>query len=258
MKLHYILCALVLSGCATTHSDFYTSLIDPVSANQLAPLDGPPQIARMSSDPETTVLEYFKEGYGLVGFSNFVSAEVDEKSALTLAAEVGAKYVVVSSQYQSTKSGAIPITTNRTVTTTSTATGSAYGSGGYATGTAYGTSTTIVPTTTYIPYSVDRYEVLAMYFAPLKPHCFGVLTADAEDEVKSRLQKNQVVQITAVRRGSPAYNYNLLVGDYVLALDEKPFDLASGRFSSNQNVEFSVWRNGEVVSVPLTTGVCQQ
>lgn len=257
MRVWIVLIALALSGCASTHKDFYTSFVDESSARQLAPIQGTPEITSMRGDFDSTRIDFFKDGYALVGYSNFVGTDIDRASAIQLAAEVGAKYVALSSEYQSTQSGAIPMTTNRTVTTTSTATGSAYGSGGYATGQATGISTTTVPVTTYIPYSVDRYEVLAMYFAPMKPSCFGVLTAEAEDTVKRKLQKNQVVKITAVRRGSPAYVYNLIAGDYIVAADGKPFDLFAPTFTSGQNVVFSVWRDGAFAEVPVILGSCQ-
>lgn len=257
MKAWIFLAVLALGGCASTHKDFYTSILDDRSARQVAPILGNPEITSMRGDPESTVLEFWEEGYTLVGFSNFVGSDVDRASALQQAGEVGAKYVALSSEYQSTRSGAVPMTTNRTVTTTSTATGSAYGSGGYATGQATGVSTTTVPVTTYIPYSVDRYEVLAMYFAPMKPSCFGIYFADAEDDVKRTLQRNQVVKITSIRRGSPAYVHNLLAGDYIVAADDLPFDVTSGKFVSGQNVIFSVWRDGKLVEVPLITGSCE-
>lgn len=110
-------------------------------------------------------------------------------------------------------------------------------------------STTIAPsgamytTTSYVPqtssYSVDRYEFLAVYFARMKAMGFGVSTSERTGPEQQAFGTNKGIVVRAVRRGSSAYDSEILPGDLILKFDgafvaqdqatRRLLDAASGR-----------------------------
>ena len=118
--------------------------------------------------------------------ASFLNAGVNrvKESQLRAQAErVGAQVVLVSSQYTHTVTGAIPLTVPTTSTTTSSGSATAYGAGGSVTATGTGTSTTTGSQTVLMPYSVQRADFGAVYFARVKsrlgpsPLPYGSVTA---------------------------------------------------------------------------------
>jgi hypothetical protein len=161
----------------------------------------------------------YEEGYGLVGVSSFVGAAQHEKGAIKQAKKVGAAVVLITSKYRNTETGALPITTPTTQTSYTSGTMNAFGTGGSAFGNYMGTTTTYGSQTTYVPYSVDKYEQAALYFAPLAHKGFGFMLDRPTDEQKRTTGTNQGLQVLAVRRGSPAFTADVLPGDVLLAID---------------------------------------
>jgi membrane-associated protease RseP (regulator of RpoE activity) len=256
-----LLFGLLLSGCQSGYKEFY---VDSKGADAGKYLDATytmatPEIYISSGDPKADVLAMFENGYGLVGYASFNGPLESVDGMVEQAREVGAHAVVAASQHTNTVTGAVPITTTRPVTTYSSGSVNAYSSGGSATGYYSGTSTSYVSTTTYVPTSVARYDQLAMFFAKLKPSCIGFMEADLSNEDRQATGTNSGVKIGAVRKGSPAFNADVLPGDIVLAVDDQK--VTSGgdllRFRSGQDIVFLVFRGGQKVEIALTTGTCQ-
>jgi len=244
--------AWCLTACASGYSQFYTDY--SAGGHGIAPATKAPQIVNVPGSADDVVFDMFTNGYTIVGESSFNGTAEDTSGALAQAKKVGAEYVVLRSDYTHTVSGSIPMTTIQTVTSTSTGTASAYGTGGMATGNYRGTTTTTVPNTTYIPYSVSRYDQLALYFAPMAEACIGFYQVDLTDGEKSMLGTNKGYRIAAVRKGSPAFNSDILPLDYVMTLDGRPFTEQTPLPKRGQVVEFGLVRNGERVTVKLEGG----
>jgi hypothetical protein len=77
----------------------------------------------------------------------------------------------------------------------------------------------MVPQTTYIPYSEDRFDQLALFFAPLIPPCAGIYERELSNEDKQLIGSNKAIRVFAVRRGSAAYLADIIPGDIVLNTD---------------------------------------
>ena len=211
-----------LGACANPYEKFYQDLSQP-NAAMFAPYKGEPTISYASGNVRDDVNRMFEQGYGIVGVSAFVAPSQGNASVIAQAEKVGASNVLVTSKYQSTVQGSMPITTPTTSTTYNSGMVNAYGSGGgYATGTYSGMSTTYGSQTTYMPYTVDRYEQAAYFFKPLIRRGLGVRMEPLTDQDKQRAQTNKGVHIAAVRQGSPAFLADILPGDVMLAIGGKP------------------------------------
>lgn len=191
---------------------YYKSIpLTPADKEKILPLDGPPEMVRSSGNLQADLLDMYSRGYGLVGETSFEWKLAKEKSFLKHARKVGARYVVISSEFFRTDSGAVPLTLPNTTTSYTNGTvraGSAWGS--YT-----GTTTTNGTNTTYIPYSQDRYTQTAGFFVPLKRVGFGILFDNLTRDQVAELGSNKGAFVRAVRRGSPAFRADILPGDVV-------------------------------------------
>lgn len=243
--------ALLLAGCANGYEKFYQSVPPPTTG--FAPVAGEPQLTSGTTDARETVIQMFQSGYGLVGLADFTGPAQDRAGAIAQAKKVGASLILVSQKFQNTVSGTIPLTLPTSTTSYTSGTANAYGTGGYASGTYSGTTTTYGTQTTNIPYSVDRYEQTALFFAPLQRRGLGIFVAPLTDAQRQQIGTNQAVQIVAVRNGSPAFLADVLPGDYLASIDGKPvYDAASVAQAFTQAAghaaQLALLHNGQKVS----------
>jgi len=175
---------------------------------------------------------------------------------------VGASVVLYKSNYKDTRSGVVPYTVaNPNVVSTVNTTGNVYGSGGYANYNATSTVTTPGGTSTYaIPYSVDRNDFFASYWAKRDPNKIhlGLNYAPLNDAQRHKLERNTGVQVAIVVRGTPAFKANFLEGDILLRLNgqdiiDVPTLSADLNRLAGENVTFNLLRGDEarIISVTL-------
>jgi hypothetical protein len=205
----------LLSSCQSAFTQFYEDYSGPAK-DVIAPPSAKPRIVSGSESPDELIARMYTDGYVLIGASSFNGVQEDRAGAIEQALKVGAEIVALNVSYSSTDRGSVPITTQQAVTTTSSGTASAYGSAGAAYGRYFGTTTTMVPTTTYVPYAVDRFDQVALYFAPLKPACLGIFDRGLSNEERQLIGSNKGARVFAVRRGSPAYLADIIPGDIIL------------------------------------------
>jgi hypothetical protein len=212
--------AVLLAGCANGYEKFYQPV--PPPSMGFAPFTGDPQLTYASAPLRETVLQMFRAGYGLTGVSDFTGPAQNPAGAVAQAKKVGAAVIVISQRYQNTVSGAIPITTPTSTTSYTSGTANIYGTAGMASGNYSGTTTTYGSQTNYIPYSIDRYEQAALYFAPIPRRGPGIIVYQLTDTQRQQLGTNQALQIGGVRDGSPAFLADVLPGDYLFSIDGVP------------------------------------
>lgn len=221
-KICAIALILALGGCANGYQQFYTPAPTgtiPFAAAQATE----PTVLASSGRADQDMLAMYTRGYGLVGYSSFNGPNKGVRGAIAQAKKVGATIVVVSAEYARTVSGVVPITTPTTSTTYSTGTVSAIGSSGQsAYGSYNGTATTYGTRTNYIPYSVDRYDQQAIYFAPLAREGLGIHVKLLTPEQAQSLGTNKAVMVDAVRTGSPAFLADVFPGDALKAINDLP------------------------------------
>lgn len=212
MRLALIGCAcLMLAACVNGYERFYTPL--PQGAVAVERFAGEPSVIESTGNPSADVDAMFARGFGPIGSASFNGPIQNIENAIAEGKKVGAEYIVVSRQYARTVSGVIPMTTFSPQTTYTSGTVNAYGSGGYASGTYSGTSTTYNQQTAYVPYSVERYDQRAIFFAPLGREGVGLRVVELSPKDAQRLGTQKGVIVTAVRRGSPAFDADILPGD---------------------------------------------
>lgn len=226
---------LLLAACSNGFQQFY----EPAKINYgpaKVPFSGEATVLSGSRNAEADVARMYSDGYGLVGVSSFNGPATDPALAKQQASAVGASHVIITSEYERTVSGAVPITTPTTQTSYSSGTVSA--AGGY--GSYSGSTTTYGTQTTYMPYSVARYEIRALFFGPLERTGLGIFRREANDQEKQRAGTNKVHVVLATRRGSPAYNSDILPGDFLVSIGEISVDdvpATQNYLSSNANRE---------------------
>jgi membrane-associated protease RseP (regulator of RpoE activity) len=157
-----------------------------------------------------------REGFFMVGWSSFSAGQISDEMAIAQAKKVGADRVVVYKDYRNTKSGVIPLTLPDTRTAYHS--GSVFGSGGSAMYS--GTSTTYGTQTTYIPYSVDRYNYGASYWRKIRQGGLGVSVINLSTADRQRIGSNKGTRIVAIQKGSAAFNADILEGDIIRRVDD--------------------------------------
>jgi S1-C subfamily serine protease len=215
------LIVVMLSACANNYEKFYQPFMLTSSVSILPP-ERPPTIVALGDDVSMTVRQLYRQGYAPVGQSNFVGPGANPGQLIKQAQRVGAEVVAATSKYQNTVSGALPLTLPMSTTSYTSGTATVYGSSGYATGNYSGTTTTNGTQTTYIPYSVDRYEQHALFFGRLSRQGAGVMILPLTDEERREAGTNQALKVVAIRDESPAYNADVLPGDMIVSIDGAP------------------------------------
>ncbi len=248
--LALLIFTLAISGCANGYEKFYqASPPPPPGAIQFVNFVGEPRVMTSSGNLAEDAKHMYEDGYGLVGVSSFIGPAANQSGAIAQAKKVGAAVVIVLSKYQSTATGAIPITTTTPQTTYNNGTVTAYGSGGAVSGNYSGTSTTYTQQTTMIPYSVDRYDQVAGYFRPLERKGFGIQWGALSQEQRQQAGTNKGLVVVIVRKGSPAFLADILPGDIVMAMNDQPLYDAQAALAlmatlRGTTVNFDLVRNG--------------
>ena len=245
-----------LGGCTNGYEQFYKPT--PGLANSLIhvqPFSGEPRLASNSGDVKRDIRAMYEQGYVLWWlFPILLEQPQNQSGAIAQAKKVrNVMVVLISSKYQNTVSGALPLTLPTATTSYSSGTVNAFGSGGSATGNYSGMTTTYGTQTTYIPYSIDKYEQAAFYFAPLERAGFGVMLNPLTDDERRQLGTNQGVQIVAVRNKSPAFKADVLPGDVILQVGstttyDVPTALRAFASAAGGDANVMVARGGERIT----------
>ncbi|MGA9852702.1 MAG: PDZ domain-containing protein [Gammaproteobacteria bacterium] len=244
-----ILTAL-LCACANPFVQYYhpNNFYDP--SRRVGPPSASPQIYA-GSDFKQDTKYYLEEGYAVIGTSSFNGPSGQYSKAVDEGEKVGADIVILYSRYTNTVSGVMPLTTPHTETSTTNMNGSVYGTGGMVTINGTATTDTYGSQTTYIPYSVNRSDYMAVYLAKSKPR-FGAYYINLSDNERQTIGSNSGVKITLIVNESPAFYADILPGDIILkinglaASDVQTFISESQQFGGQQ-VKLTILRNGKTI-----------
>jgi len=205
-----------IAGCGNPYDQFYSPSPNVATHSAfLAPSSGEPTLLR-GTTPEQDRIKMFREGFFKVGWSSFQGGQISDEMAIAQAKKVGADRVVVYKNYRNTESGIIPLTLPDTQTAYHS--GSVFGSGGSAMYS--GTSTTYGTQTTYIPYSVDQYIYGATYWRKTRRGGLGVMITELSTADRQRIGSNKGTRIVAIKKGSAAFNADILEGDIIRRVDD--------------------------------------
>ena len=256
-----VLLTLFLMGCGSNpYKDFYQpnpQMVQAPKEKKEQIKEYPVEIIRVGGNPddlEKSIQNYSRSGFGILGYSNFQASEVNDDQLIAQAREVGATKALLGVKYLRTNSGSMPLTLPNTQTTFHS--GSLSGYGGY--GSYSGTSTTYGTRTTYIPYSVNRYEYIAAYLKKITYKLGIRYDLELPNEIKQKLGTHKGVLIKTVVKNSPAYNADILEGDVIKKMnglivdDGRHLDLYLKGLDSGENVQFEILRNNEKILKQVT------
>jgi hypothetical protein len=259
-----LLCAC-LSACANPYNKFYSGSPD-ARANPYY-VDMPGDVAIYpTNDLDRDGRALIRKGYFIIGNSSFngASNNVSNQQLIEQAKKVGAQVVLLKSKYTHTETGAMPLTLPNTSTSYSTGNATAYGAGGMVNAYGSATTTTFGSETVMMPYSVQRSDYLAVYFAKSQSRLGVCLeaTTSIDIETRKRLGTNAGVKVFEVIEGSPAYRANVFPGDILLSIGNDEFSSQEEYIKlldkyEGQKVSVKLWRDGnileknlEVLSIP--------
>lgn len=259
-----IAAALLCIGCKNPYTDFYHPYQTVVGNNKLVQPQGEPTIYSYSANVDQDNRAMAENGFVMVGYSSFNGNgnAGSQENVLAQARTVGASVVMVKNANAGTRTGVMPYTTynpGQVITTNSSGSANAYGTGGSAYGSYQGTSTTYVPgtsSTQMVPYTVQRYDFLATYWARSSRIRLGVVYLNLSTEMRQRLQRNTGVVADLIIKGSPAFISNILVGDVILKMNDEDVIDGSGfsrlldRYAGKQ-VVLTIIRGSEEKTISL-------
>ncbi len=221
MKKYLLFCSLIfISGCVgNPYAKFYNDYLNGEDIHTLSSFiinEQEPKIFP-STNFDADSKKLLENNYALIGMSGFNARAVDNSKLEQQAKNVGAEIVLFNVHYTNTVSGSVPIETPDVQTQTTY--GHVYGSSGYAYGTAH--TTTYGSKTTYMPYSVDRYDYVALFWAKRKPPILGVIVNELTPEQRIRIESNKGVSVSVVIRNTIAYESDILEGDIIKTIGGK-------------------------------------
>lgn len=207
-----------LTACANPYSKFYQGTRDARTLTAYVPTETEVLIYSTNDfDKDTDNLA--RKGYLPIGQSSFQagSNSVSESQIREQATKIGAHVVLIASRYSHSVSGAIPLTLPNTTTSYTSGSATAYGNGGMISAYGRSTTTTYGTQTKLIPYSVDRSEFGARYFAKAQSR-LGIIFEPINNEIRKRIQSNAGVSVRLVVEGSSAFDADVLPGDIIITV----------------------------------------
>jgi PDZ domain len=242
-KIVIVASVLIISGCTSLYSKYYTDNtrgVDITKQKNIIITDSEPEVRRgVNYDNDGRSMA--ENGYWMVGYSSFNASNVNDEGAISKAKDVHASVVILYSQYTGTQSGYMPLTVPSTNTSSTLLNGNIYGQGGAASYS--GTSNTIYhgTNTTYIPFSVSKYDYGATYWIKNKPPILGILPKELTQEAHKRIGSNKGLLVDVVIKGSPAFYADIFSGDILEKInDDVIFDTDSLYKSNIKNANKEV------------------
>jgi hypothetical protein len=241
-----LLCTAAVTGCAVNGFAKYYAPAPGVDSSKIPTnpvLEHPKGEIRVfasTGDVESDGVAMVEHGYARIGVSSFYGpAQTQTRDMLLKQAKaVHADAVVLFTQYRDTLSGVRTLTFVGPPTTTTTV---AAASNGFSAGAAAASVTTPGSvSTSQIPYSIDRNNVVATYWVKLDMSRIrlGAVSNPLPEDLRTKLQRNTGIVVYAVQEGSPAFRANVLRGDIILKINgEDVIDVAS--FQKDQLTKFA-------------------
>jgi hypothetical protein len=221
-----------LTGCATTpnsYTQYYQDKAGPDITN-LAPYSGSTQILA-SSNTVNDAKDLYRNGYTLLGVSEFQDQLLSESALMFQAKQVGADVVLCSRVYLRTGPPALVPSDTREET---------------------------MVTPSGLPITVRLYQYQAGFFRKGPPGILGVMYRPIPSEIRQKLARNTGVFVHIVRTGSPASDAKILEGDVILKMNGEDVtseaDLGEKLNKlAGQKVDLEIWRDGQskTISVQL-------
>ncbi len=217
-----ILIALICaSGVAGRPNDYVVSPKTEIEAQAQTGTDKAvkPKIRITTENIDRDVEAMYIDGFGVIESSVFSGPEQDPQRILDRAKKIGATFVVVSRRYRDMISKNVPLMLPVDQENFISRAASFDGSGGSGTGNYSGTANNYENETSYILDRVARFDQKAVFFAPLRRTGLGILASVPTGLEGHAPRSPKGLFIRAVRRGSPAYQADIIAGDILRELN---------------------------------------
>ena len=236
---------VLLQGCTSPFAKYYNDETGGIDITKIKYVILPTEEPKLyyGDDEAKDSLRMAENNYRSVGNSSFYTDSINDADAIDQAKAVHAEVVMLYSKYKRTVSGNAPLTLPNTTTSSTNFSGNAYGSGGSATYSGTANTTNYGTKTTYIPYSYDQSDFLAIYWIKSKPRIFGINYEDLTEDIRRKTGSNKGVLVTVVTKDSPAFDADILRGDVIKNIGDvliTNIDLANKTIDKYQGQEVDV------------------
>ena len=195
-----------------------------------------------------------ERGFAVIGSASFAGPLAGQNQLVEQARKVGAEVVLYGSDFSHTEEGVLPWLSyqpGQTFTTQEQGTIAGYPYWGSSTTTTPGTYQTQL-----IPYQRQVFIQGATFWRRLKPGIFGAMFAPLTDELRARLQRNSGVLVAAIVEGSPAFRANVLRGDVIIQIADRPASTVQDLMDAlpslaGQKVQVKILREGQPLSLEV-------
>lgn len=249
--------SIAITGCTNGYNKYYikTADLNDIKVYRENPPPKNPEVIKISNraDIPSIIDNQWKNGYIGIGYSEFQSSIYwdliqSESRAITQGIDVSAERIFVCEPIlSSTSTTSIPISTP--TTNTAYTSGNIYGDGGNLNYNSITTANGV--NTTYVPYTINTYSFCAGYFIKENPTSvvFGVLPRELTNDEKNKVNTNKGVAVRMIKYNSPAYEYDMLVNDIILKIDDVVLDIANYKYLiesyKHKKVNLTIVRNNE-------------
>lgn len=206
----------------------------------------------LANEPNAVMNKMFEKGYVPVGFASWEGPSgVDDDAAKAQAQKIGASYVVWGTSYSRTDSGVRPVTTYNPGSKSTT-----YHSGAVVAGNNsaqyYGQSTTYnsgTYSTNYVPYSVNKFKYLGVFFVKIMPGRLGAKLDDPGEEYKKKFDTSSGAKVVSVMSNGRGARANIMPGDIIMSVNGVPFERPQGsNWQSGKENILQIWRDGNTLT----------
>lgn len=238
--------SILLAASSAAQANDWEKFFTPINVSQSTPSEVAPEIIPSTGDFDRDVGGMWRRGFTPIGYTSFTSGNDKTKDAQRFAKKLQARYVIVRTDLESSRSASIPITTPTTQTSFTQGTANAYGSGGHAFGTYSGTTTTYGSQTNFFPVVINRFSKLAVYFREVPKTGLGILHRELTPQEIAALETRRAIPVQFVRDGSPAYQADILPGDIITHFNGQPADaiVLDAALRGTQPIRVRLMRNG--------------
>ena len=248
---------MTFSGCAgNAFTKFYTgNTLNQAQALSVITCQSPEVGTLPSGSPEIISNRMYTEGFGPIGTSAWEGpGNQGNDEAIEQGKNVGACIVLWKADYSHTRQESIPITTYTPGgTSTSIHSGNVYSGG--STGMYSGTSTTYHPgtaSTQYVPYSVNHYNYLAVYWVRIAndPQALMIKMQSPPDSYMRETDSRAGIFVTAVMKDSNAYKANIFPGDIIMTINGQQTDpdVSTRTLMKPGDNELKIYRDGRIIT----------
>lgn len=212
--------ALLATSAPVSANDWQRFYVPVIDVRGLTPQKVEPEVIAFNGDADALIDRMWDDGYVMIGYTVFETGNASTRDGVKLAKKLSAPRVAIGTDLTSSSTGALPLTLPKT--TSSYTSGSVTGPAGTAN---FGATTTTTGTqTTFVPYTINRFTKVGVYFHRAPQLGLGVLTRAPTAEIIAQHETRRLQVVRSVRRGSPSYSADVLPGDIILRLNGQPAD----------------------------------